>query len=56
MLLDTLFLIVDSYSNKLLIIKNMYKKSNFKAKSLSPILERLTPLLIIAATFVWLWK
>lgn len=34
----------------------MDKKYNIKAKSLSPILEKLTPLLIIAATFIWLWK
>jgi len=37
----------------------MYKKYNFEPKSLSPlnsVLEKLTPLLIIAATFVWLWK
>jgi len=37
----------------------MYKKYNFEPKTLSPlsiILERLTPLLILAATFVWLWR
>jgi len=46
---------------------NAYKKHNFKAKSLSPqlrqpthhlttLIEKLTPFLIIATTFVWLWK
>lgn len=48
----------------------MYKKYNSEPKSLSPlsirrsfnevdykpILEGLTPFLIIAATFIWLWK
>ena len=34
----------------------MYKKYNFSFKTLSPLLEKLTPLLIIAATFVWLWR
>jgi len=41
----------------------MYKKYNFEAKKLSShsdtfkqILEGLTPFLIIAATFIWLWK
>lgn len=48
----------------------MYKKYNSKANSLSPLsfrqndsgsglsvfLERLTPLLILAASFIWLWK
>ena len=42
----------------------MYKKYNFKPESLSPqgksnfstVAEKLVPFLIIAATFVWLWK
>ena len=42
----------------------MYKIYNFKPKSLSPrysfdfsiLAEKLVPFLIIAATFVWLWK
>ena len=42
----------------------MYKTYNFEAKSLSPqkksnlnlMAEKLVPFLIIAATFVWLWK
>jgi len=42
----------------------MYKKYNFKPKSLSPqenfglksYAEKIVPFLIIAATFVWLWK
>jgi len=34
----------------------MYKKYNSEPNKLSPILERLTPLLIVAATFIWLWK
>ena len=45
----------------------MYKTYNFKPKSLSPhqmfsnsalqkLAERLVPFLIIASTFVWLWK
>lgn len=38
----------------------MYKKYNFEAKNLSvnfkQILEGLTPFLVIAATFIWLWK
>jgi hypothetical protein len=45
----------------------MYKTYNFEPKFLSPqqkfnnsalqkIAERLVPFLIIAATFVWLWK
>jgi hypothetical protein len=34
----------------------MYKKYNFQANSLSPLLEKLTPLLIVAATFIWLWR
>jgi len=34
----------------------MYKKYNFESKNLSPVLEKLTPFLIIAATFIWLWK
>lgn len=37
----------------------MYKKYNFEPKNLSPLktaLEKLTPLLIIAATFIWLWR
>jgi hypothetical protein len=45
----------------------MYKKYNFEPKSLSPyqarlsgglksILEKLAPMLIIAATFAFLWK
>ncbi|MBU1089128.1 hypothetical protein KKA02_04610 [Patescibacteria group bacterium] len=39
---------------------NMYKKDNSKAKNLFPQLtrlaEKLTPFLIIATTFLWLWK
>lgn len=42
----------------------MYKSYNFEPKSLSPqkkfdfnlVAEKLVPFLIIAATFVWLWK
>lgn len=38
----------------------MYKTYNFEAKNLSPllkqILEGLTPFLVIAATFIWLWR
>jgi len=42
----------------------MYKKYNFKPESLSPqknlgfsaYAEKIVPFLIIAATFVWLWK
>lgn len=42
----------------------MYKTYNFEPKSLSPqkkyhfseTAEKLVPFLIIAATFVWLWK
>ena len=42
----------------------MYKTDNFEPKSLSPqkkydfrqTAEKLVPFLIIAATFVWLWK
>lgn len=42
----------------------MYKTYNFEPKSLSPqkkfglnqMAEKLVPFLIIAATFVWLWK
>ena len=41
----------------------MYKKYNFESKNLSlssnglkQVLEGLTPFLIIAATFIWLWK
>jgi hypothetical protein len=42
----------------------MYKTYNFEPKSLSPqkkfnlsqVAEKLVPFLIIAATFVWLWK
>lgn len=37
----------------------MYKKYNFEPKTLSPlsvILEKLTPLLILAAVFSFLWK
>lgn len=38
----------------------MYKKYNFEAKNLSltlkQVLEGLTPFLVIAATFIWLWK
>ena len=42
----------------------MYKKHNFKPESLSPrqkldfsiIAEKLVPFLIIATSFVWLWK
>jgi hypothetical protein len=42
----------------------MYKIYNFEPKSLSPqnkfdfskTAEKLVPFLIIAATFVWLWK
>lgn len=52
---------------KLMIITD--KKTKFEANNLSPsarqsfsdggwsqILERLTPLLILATTFIWLWK
>lgn len=34
----------------------MDKKYKIEAKSLSPILEKLTPFLILATTFIWLWK
>jgi len=34
----------------------MYKKYNFQAKSLYPLLEKLTPLLVMATAFIWLWK
>jgi hypothetical protein len=45
----------------------MYKKYNFKPESLSPqsskqkldvsvLAERLVPFLIIATSFVWLWR
>lgn len=42
----------------------MYKKYNFQPKSLSPnkkfdisiIAEKLVPFLIIATSFLWLWK
>ncbi len=42
----------------------MYKTYNFEPKSLSPqkkinfnkTVEKIIPFLIIAATFVWLWK
>lgn len=42
----------------------MYKKYNFKPKSLSPngnfkfsnLAEKIAPLLLIAASFIWLWK
>lgn len=32
------------------------KKTNSEPNNLSLILERLTPLLILATTFIWLWK
>jgi hypothetical protein len=34
----------------------MYKKYNSEANYLSPLLEKLTPLLIVAAAFIWLWR
>jgi hypothetical protein len=37
----------------------MSKKSNFEAKilySVKPVVERLIPFLIIATSFVWLWR
>lgn len=62
--LDSLFLIVDSYFIKYLTLIKMYKTYNFKPNFLSPtkknyfnqLAEKLVPFLIIAATFVWLWK
>jgi hypothetical protein len=34
----------------------MYKKYNYEPKNLSYVLEKITPFLIIATTFIWLWK
>lgn len=34
----------------------MYKKYNSKPNYLSPLLERLAPLLILATSFIWLWR
>ena len=62
--LDSLFLIVDSnFINHFNLIK-MYKTYNFqpnflsqpKKNYLNSLAEKLVPFLIIAATFVWLWK
>jgi hypothetical protein len=34
----------------------MYKKYNSEANTLSTILERIVPFLVISATFIWLWQ
>jgi len=62
--LDSLFLIVDSYFINHSTLIKMYKTYNFQPNFLSQpkknyfnqLAEKLVPFLIIAATFVWLWK